>query len=135
MYSLTIFFKLSGASNNTVVDCLIDEMEGLQDFHSKQNTLSLKDSGTIIGLLRHCLLHDTVAEKLIKAKQCVNKILVDGVDEMLNIHDWWAKSTDIDVDVLKKQDPIGLVWRNIQLHILNYLEDLENGWKTNCHRL
>ena len=112
MYSLTIFFKLSGASNNTVVDCLIDEMEGLQDFHSKQNTLSLKDSDTIIGLLRHCLLHDTVAEKLIKAKQCVNKILVDGVDEMLNIHDWWAKSTDLDVDVLLK--PIGYIFENSQ---------------------
>ena len=112
MYSLTIFFKLSGASNNTVVDCLIDEMEGLQDFHSKQNTLSLKDSDTIIGLLRHCLLHDTVAEKLIKAKQCVNKILVDGVDEMLNIQDWWPKSTDLDVDVLLK--PIGYLFENSQ---------------------
>ena len=109
------FFKLSGESKDTVFECLIED--------------------TIIGLLRHCLLHDTVAEKLIKAKQCVNKILVDGVDEMLNIHDWWAQSTDIDVDVLKKQDPFGLVWRDIKFHILNYLEDLENGWKTNCHRL
>ena len=45
MYNyLDVFFKLSGTSNDTVVECLIN------DFHSKHNTLCVKDLDTIIAL-------------------------------------------------------------------------------------
>ena len=64
----------------------------------------LKRLGHIIELLRHSLLRDSVAKELIKAKHCVNKLLVAGVDEMLNIQVWWPKSTDMDIDVLTPFD-------------------------------
>ena len=38
----------------------------------------------MVRLPRHCLLHDVVAEKIIKDKQCASKQLVEEVDEMLN---------------------------------------------------
>ena len=45
-----VFFKLSGESKDTVVECFIAEMKGLQDIHSKYKTPSFKDSDTISGL-------------------------------------------------------------------------------------
>ena len=66
------FFKLNGSSTNTVVSCLIEEVEGLREFHGQNQTVAFNDKDTIIGLLRHCILHDLVAELTLKNKQCQN---------------------------------------------------------------
>ena len=71
MYNyLDVFFKLRRESNDTLMKCLSEEMEGLR---------------VIIALLRNCLLKDVVAQKLIKDKQSTSKQLVEDVDKMLNI--------------------------------------------------
>ena len=49
---MVVFFKLSGFSEDTMVACLIEEMEGLRDFYFKHKTLSVRESDTIIALLR-----------------------------------------------------------------------------------
>ena len=66
---------------------------------SIQNTLSYKDTDTIVGILRHCLL-DEVAQGLIKEGQCASKELVEEVDGRLNKEGRGAKSTDMDVEKL-----------------------------------
>ena len=60
-------------------------MEGLRDFYAKHKTLSSKDSDTIAARLRHCLLHDAIAEKIMKDKQCANEQLAEEMDALLNI--------------------------------------------------
>ena len=85
MYNyLDAFFKISGVTKDTVVECLLEEMEILRNFHSRHNTLSFMDTETIIGLLRHCLLHDTMAEKRIQNKQCAQENLVGIMNKLLN---------------------------------------------------
>ena len=37
------FFRFNSSSSNTLVSCLVDEMEALRDFHSKNHVLALKD--------------------------------------------------------------------------------------------
>ena len=83
-----------------VVECLLEEMEGLQTFHSMQKILSLRDLDTIIALLRHRLMHDAMAEKLIQNKQCANQLLVDEMDELLHIKKEGSESADMDVEGL-----------------------------------
>jgi hypothetical protein len=71
MYNyLGVLFKITGVTKDTVIEYLLEEMEILRNFHSKHNTLSFKDTDTIIRLLRHCLLQDVTAEKCIQNKQC-----------------------------------------------------------------
>ena len=58
-----VFLKLNGASSNTVIASLIDEMEDLRGYYDKNHTIALNHKDRIIGLLRHSLLHDLVADK------------------------------------------------------------------------
>ena len=50
---LDVFFKISGVTKDTVVECLLEEMEILRNLHSNHNTLFFKDTDTIRGILRH----------------------------------------------------------------------------------
>ena len=112
MYNyLDVFFKISGVTKDTVVECCL-KMEILQNFHSRHNTLSFKDTETVIGLLRHCLLHDAMAEKRIQNKQCAQNILVHQMDELLNIEVQGSKSTDMEVDTL---NPIAATLKTLKL--------------------
>ena len=48
---LDVCFKLiSGENKDTLVQCLIEEMEGLQVIYANVNTLSTIESPTIVGL-------------------------------------------------------------------------------------
>ena len=77
--------KVHVPTKDTVVQCQLEEMELLCNFHSKYNTLSYKDIDTIVSLLRHYLLHDALAEKRIQNKQCAQDTLVDQMDELRRI--------------------------------------------------
>ena len=121
MYNyLDVFFEISGLTKDTAVECLLEEMEILRHFHSKHNTRSFKDTDTIIGLLRHCLLHDAMAEKRIQNKQCAQNILVHQMDELLNIEVQGSKSTDMEVDTL---NPIAATLKTLKLSSMERTPD------------
>ena len=61
-----------------------------------------KHKDTIIGLLRHCLLHDSVAEKILKQKHESNEKLIEEVDLRLSIEKNEFKTSEMDVDNLMR---------------------------------
>ena len=95
---IDVFFRLNDELANTVGSCLMDEMEDLRDFHGKNESLAFKHRDFIIGRLRHRLLFDGKAKKLINQKQDINEKLSENVDARLSLENNETNMLNMDVD-------------------------------------
>ena len=64
----------------------------------KNDSLAFKHRDAIIGLLRHCMLFDGKAKKLINQKQNINAKLSEAVDVRLALENNKTNESNMDVD-------------------------------------
>ena len=80
-----VSFRLMGFSRDTIIACLIEELEMLRSFLAENGTLSSSHTDVIVAHMQHCLVQDTVAQHILKDRVDGCNIPATDTETTLNI--------------------------------------------------
>ena len=78
-------FQIIGSSRDTIIVCLLEELNIPRVFLAKNGTLSSKHTDIIIGHWRHCFVQDSVVQHILLDRVDGGNLLATDVKTSLNI--------------------------------------------------
>ena len=90
--------QIIGFSTDTMIACLIDELEVLRSSVAMNGTLSSNQTDIIIAHLQRCLSQDTVAQQILQDRVDGRFTLDNSVETTLNIESNVGRDKRMEID-------------------------------------